>query len=51
LAGYYTTHGLPNLGTYLRSKYDTSPEVAEDVEKYFQFLQQQNDQTAPTKDD
>jgi transcriptional regulator with XRE-family HTH domain len=47
LSGYYTTHGLPNLGTYLRSKYDASPDVADDVEKYFRFLQQQSDAEAP----
>jgi transcriptional regulator with XRE-family HTH domain len=41
LAGYFTTHGMPNLGVYLRTKYDASPEIASDVENYFHYLRQQ----------
>ncbi len=46
LAGYYATHGMPNLGLYLRTKYDATPQIADDVEKYFAFLQQQLDTEA-----
>ncbi len=35
LAGYFTPHGLPSLGVYLRTKYDASPELAGEIEDYF----------------
>jgi transcriptional regulator with XRE-family HTH domain len=35
LAGYLSPQGLPSLGVYLRTKYDASPELANEIEDYF----------------
>lgn len=40
LAGYFAPHGLPDLAPYLRAKYHVSPEVASEVETYFQWARQ-----------
>jgi transcriptional regulator with XRE-family HTH domain len=42
LAGYFAPQGLPNMAPYLRSKFDASPEVARDVENYFNWRQSQD---------
>jgi transcriptional regulator with XRE-family HTH domain len=51
LAGYFTTHGMPTLGPYLRTKYDVAPEVAEEVERYLRFLQQEGGAHNQTSND
>lgn len=45
LAGYYTPSGLPDFVPYLRTKYGASPEVARQVEQYFRFSQETDDQS------
>lgn len=39
LAGYFTPHGLPGLGPYLRAKYDVTGDVAREIEEYFAWIQ------------
>jgi transcriptional regulator with XRE-family HTH domain len=48
LAGYFTPHGLPSLGAYLRAKYDASPELAREIEDYFSYRRQREGGT-PTE--
>ncbi len=43
LAGYFTPHGLPGLGIYLRTKYGASPDLAREIEEYFDWRRQRED--------
>lgn len=45
MAGYFTPQGLPEFVPYMRAKYGTSPEVARQVEQFFRFSQDADDQT------
>jgi len=47
LAGYFTAHGLPGLGPYLRAKYDVSSEVASQLEDYFAWLRDKEARDLP----
>lgn len=42
VVGYFTTHELPDLGPYLRAKFGATPEVAADVEAYFDWARQRS---------
>jgi transcriptional regulator with XRE-family HTH domain len=44
LAGYLSPTGLPGFAPYLRAKFDASPEVARDVEHYFNWRSAQTDE-------
>lgn len=44
LAGYAAPTELPSLGPYLRSKYDLSPEAAQEITAYFDFVKQKYEQ-------
>jgi len=42
LAGYFTPHGLPSLGAYLRAKYDAPPALAREIEDYFAWRRERD---------
>ncbi len=44
LAGYLSPTGLPSFAPYLRAKFDATPEVANDVENYFNWRKAQTEQ-------
>jgi transcriptional regulator with XRE-family HTH domain len=49
LVGYFMPHGLPDLAPYLRAKFGAGPEVAREVESYFAWLRERQDQGGEDK--
>lgn len=47
LIGYFTPQGLPSLQPYLRSKYDATPEEAREVDRYFSYLRERDENRPP----